>query len=159
MLHVKTSGEGLNRYVRNPKAELYLRFSTRDDFKDDLSSLVMKEIDGAYIVDGDCIRTPFGSTVFTNLSTGCQSLLVALKENDGNTWTSFLGAGDNVIELALKICRDYNLDLYVVLNRAPFVMSFDTYTFEINSIVYKDVSFLQTMSKVLYEEEGDDEDD
>lgn len=158
MLHVKTSGEGLSRYVRNPKAELYLRFNTRDDFKDDLSALAMKEIDGAYIVDGDCIRTPFGSTVFTNLSNGCQSLLVALKENDGNTWISFLGAGDNVIELALKICRDYNLDLYVVLNRSPFIMSFDTYTFEINGKIYKDAYFMNVMCDVLYEE-GEYDDD
>lgn len=152
MLHVLTNFRNAPKYIRNPKAELYLRFNTRDDFKDDLSALVMKEIDGAYIVDGDCIRTPFGSTVFTNLSNGCQSLLVALKENDGNTWISFLGAGDNVIELALKICRDYDIDLYIVLDRSPFIMSFDTYTFEINGKICKDAYFMNVMCDVLYEE-------
>ena len=77
--------------------------------------------------------------------------IVALQENDCNTWISFLGAGDNVIELALKICRDYDIDLYIVLDRSPFIYP-EEYTFEINGKIYKDADFMDVMCDVLYEE-------
>lgn len=151
MLHVLTNFRNAPKYIRNPKLELIAKFSKFGGCSDDLSNFVMKEIDGAYLIKGKVVQTPFGVTTVDNLSLGCQSLLVALKENDGNTWISFLGAGDNVIELALKICRDYDIDLYIVLDRSPFIYP-EEYTFEINGKIYKDADFMDVMFDVLYEE-------
>ena len=154
MLHIitKINSENVSAY---PKSVMKLKYSFDTEFSDELSKLVMKEIDNAEILMDKVIKTPFGVTTMDNLSSGCQSLLLAIKEKDNDVWIDFTCAGGNVVELALKICRDYNLDLYIYYNN--YTCFGGKYDFEIDGKVYRDDYFTFAMNHIVgvNSEEGD----
>lgn len=77
---------------------------------------VLKEIDEAQLIGEDTVKTPFGITSLSNISSGSKCLLLALS-ND-KVYVNFDEAGNNVLELANKMAVDRNINIYMS-NRRP----------------------------------------
>ena len=152
MLHVITS------YNKN-NSKLYdlyspITFDMSIDFdtylKDsEIFKEVIREIDNAEIVMDQVIKTPFGVTTIEHLSGGSKVLLTGIFTND--RYVCFDAAGDNVFDLALKLCNKYNLEIKMFLTGAPETED-DNCTFEINGEVYRNLNFGDVMCHVLYGE-------
>ena len=77
---------------------------------------VLKVIDKSQLIGDDTVKTPFGITSLSNISSGSKCLLLALS-ND-KVYVNFDEAGNNVLELANKMAVDRNINIYMS-NRRP----------------------------------------
>lgn len=148
MLHFITTKEGYDNIIYHPKARVKFRYNPNRDFSDEISKEVMDKIDHAKLLDYGIIETPFGRTLFEKLSSGCQALLLAIKEKDNDVWVSFASAGDNVIELAFDLSKRFNLDLYIYLSGGSIAKGLH-HDFEINGKVFKDSCFCLEINKIV----------
>lgn len=113
MVYIVTSFDKIIGSTYMFDAEAYF-----DEIKDDvinhpLYKRVIKNIDNAIPTVADGIKTPFGNTVISNLSTGCKTLLIAVY--DISRWINFLEAGPNVLKEAIAISKDTGLDIHCVI--------------------------------------------
>lgn len=69
---------------------------------------LIKEIDHAELISADTVRTPFGVTSLSNLSSGCKAALLAANTN---YIVSFDEAGDNAFEAILKTAKAQDIKI------------------------------------------------
>lgn len=118
MLIIVTNTNNINTDNIVDDVEAYFEIVKRQIIKHPLFDKIIKELDNA---DRDTeksqedIMGKFGQTTIDNLSSGCKALLISVLEP--NTYVNFLEAGRNVIDYAIKLCKDENIDLHIIYQR------------------------------------------
>ena len=78
---------------------------------------IMKKIDRVSKFTADTMTTPFGTTVYTNLSSGCKALLLA--NYSKKLLIDIRCAGNNVRRMAETLCDEYE-DLEMNFYTGPY---------------------------------------
>lgn len=85
---------------------------------------VMKNIDNVSEFYDDHVLTPFGIARYTELSTGCKALLIAIYRQD--CLVNFLETGENVLEeLILLNKKDASLKINIYTPKSLLTSHFD----------------------------------
>lgn len=77
---------------------------------DPIVNKILKEIDGAKIIEKGIVETKFGVARIPNLSSGCKALLIAAKNPD--IIVNFTEAGKNVLRLAVELSQDIDIHIF-----------------------------------------------
>lgn len=137
-----TSKEPTENYIRGVDAEFDVMIKAR--MFNNLSLEVMKKVDNAELLDKNLgtIKTPYGITDITHLSTGCKTVLLYLNmpDEDKNCILNISQAGPNALEVlfdCVDLLKDSNSKFY--LGYAGGLRHMKKHTFSINGIVCNDL--------------------
>ncbi len=107
-IHDRTDEKGL-KYIKF--VDEYFNEHWQTVIKADNARMIMKKIDKVKKFTDDTMTTPFGTTVYTNLSTGCKTLLLA--NYSSRLLLDMRNVGNDVMRLAEELCdEDENYDLH-----------------------------------------------
>lgn len=90
--------------------EAYFFVNWKEVINSKYAKNVIKKIDGVTKFYDNLVETPFGIAKYTELSTGCKALLIALYNNE--FLVNFLETGENVVE-ELILLNKQNKDIDV----------------------------------------------
>lgn len=114
----------VNVYTKYPDSETdfikkpdeWFKFVSLKDF-DDKCVWYLKELEGAEILDlnTDCVKTPFGVTNISSLSTGFKALVIArLKKNRGEKAVICVNeCGENIVKYITEEVDNSCIGLYM----------------------------------------------
>lgn len=124
MLYINTSLDSIDKSKFVDDVDIYFNFDLANNLKSDkIIDRILEVIDGAHIIAGNVVETKFGVTTLSNLSTGCKALIIAYL--NPRLTVNFILVGDNVIELAVEISKDNDLNIYT-RNSVVFGKNLDT---------------------------------
>ena len=104
MLHIATSIYKIDndKYIENIEAVFEINKDTVAKHPE--LSGVLYTIDQSTYLGDELVKTKFGLTTLSNISSGCKTLLLALIFPD--YWIDFLDAGINVLDYAIQISKN-----------------------------------------------------
>ncbi|SEP84125.1 protein of unknown function [Lachnospiraceae bacterium NE2001] len=143
MISIITKAKENEKNIIDSEAYFNANISSSDFDEKDLE--VMQLIDNAHLIDKKLgtIKTDFGITSIKNLSTGCKTVLVYryLQKHMITCNLNINECGWNAVKVLFDIADGAEANIKLILSNSNSILFLknDTYQFEINGIVVRDL--------------------
>lgn len=160
MLNIFTSVRNAEEAGHEVKNEIDIMFNLRavndmkDQYKNELSTLILQKIEGMKSRISNRIDGKFGEVSLYDISTGGKGCLLAVNYNDFIIDAAQLGK--NCLELLLEITQN-GLDLNIVYQEPLYI--FENYFVKINGDTYTGYEASNAMEDAIYSEEEFEDDE